>query len=226
MTPTEKTKATEELSVLLAQYEAAKLRITFLLAETAKALFPTTVETCKWYGKLFEECARGVTDLAKAADLELDTTVLAGFSTVRAIELGLQNAEKRVHEAMLPFKLDELPPGEPKEPEFERLLKKLHILNKAYAALQMNNATLVDGFVSPLFKFDLTELDRAKAWQAERTRRLQEELKNVEFAIAETGDHLRKLTEAKTSILKAITKGGQMKFLDMESEVPFDPEKP
>src|SRR4051812_13338563 len=79
---------------------------------------PTTYQVYRWLGGAFIECIKKVEELAKAANVELSAPVPQEMLLIQIPAL-LADLEPRAFAATKSFDLDNLPPGNPREPAFE-----------------------------------------------------------------------------------------------------------
>lgn len=136
----------------------------------------------------------------------------------------IDTAEIRVEKCMFgPFALDDLPPGNPGEKEFERLLKPKIALNRSYTQFMHKLANLHTALFSDTYRLDISEEARVAAWRKSRKEKLEATLKDIERLFAENEAYLKGLNEAKAAVLERIEGNEQMTF-DTEIDVIKTPE--
>jgi|GEM_PF-6488008 hypothetical protein len=200
-----------------------------VLAEEIKKITfkesPCTYQTYRALGGMMQEGADSITAMCKAADIPMQDQPESfkdfGLSDIPAL---FEKAEKIVDDVMMiPFKLDDLPPGNPGEPEFERLLKPKIETNKKYSECMHKLAVLANALDSKTYCIGITEDERRKEWQAARKAALENVLVDIDRQIKETEEFLAALNKSRTAIVERLATNEQMTF-DQEIDPTKTPE--
>lgn len=207
------------LGLLKAQLQGATNLITGDLKMIDPKVSPTTYQTYRWLGGAFAECYRKLVEAAKSASIVPDDVPVPTFFLLDIPEV-LANAEGRFLTAFEACDLDNMPPGEPKEAEFERLLKIKWAINKAVHAAMQNFAALADALNSPTYKLAATEEERVAAWRAARRKKFEETLTAIDANEAELKKGLEQLAASKATILKHLEDNDQLTFNDIDPDKP------
>lgn len=180
---------------------------------------PTTYQTFRWLGGALVECEKRLRDTAKLAEIVPAEVDVPEFLLLQ-IPLVLANAEGRFLTAFEQCKLDELPPGNPKEAEFERLLKIKWALNKAVQEAMQNFGALENALSSETYKLDITEEQRVVAWRAARRKQFEGNIADIEKQEAQLNKILVVLKESKAKVLGYLEENDQMTFNDIDPTKP------
>lgn len=164
--------------------------------------------------------------LLKDAEIQLyeQPSDFPTLSTNEEISAAIDTMEARVCDTLFkPFKLDDLPAGNPGEKEFERLLKPKIATNRSYTALMHKLAVLHTSVFSDTYKLDISEDERVITWRAARKARLEAVLKDIDAQLTENEMFVNALHEAKKKVLERIEGNEQMTFdKEIDSSAPVE----
>lgn len=191
--------------------------LTTELGKTDRKTEPTTYQTYRWLGAAMKSCETILGNLVGCADLPGVVVEFEGMMLVQ-IPVLLADAEQRLFEAMKVFKLDDLPPGNPGEPEFERLLKIEVKLNKVNAEAARQLATLAHTLSLPAYKLGITEAERATAWRGARRTKLEDLLGTLDTQLAEAREYLTALESAKAKAVVQLETNDQLTFDEVDPQ--------
>lgn len=198
----------------------------FIAKKADKTTMPCTYQVNRWVYNGFCEAQKLFYAMLKDAEIQLfeQPDEFTVRDSAAAITDFIDNAEIQVDKIMFtPFKLDDLPPGNPGEKEFERLLKPKIALNKSYSALMRAFSVLHTALFSPNYKLGLTEHEYVLAWRAERKKRMQAFLLDIEAKQAENEKYVAGLAAAKKALELQLADNDQMNF-DSEIDPTQTPE--
>jgi len=197
-----------------------------VMAEEIKKLdlkaSPCTYQTYRALGGMMQDAADSITAMAKAAEIPMQDQPSEfksfGIDDIPAL---FEKAEKVVDDVMMiPFALDDLPPGNPGEKEFEALLKPKIETNKKYSEGMHKLAVLANALDSKTYCLGITEEVRCKEWRAARKVALENVLVDIDRQLKETEEFLAALNKSRAAIVERLATNEQMTF-DQE----IDPEK-
>lgn len=223
--PDPKIKTALAIAVLRAQLLDAVNIITAKLAGTDRKTEPTTYQTYRWLGAAMQSCEAALGELVRSTDLPIAVVDFEGMLYLQ-IPVLLADAEPRLLEAMKIFNLDQLPPGNPGEPEFERLLKIEIKINKAMGEAARQLATLTHTLGLPAYKLGITEKDRANAWREARRTKLQSLLGDLEKQLTEAREYLAALEAAKAKAVQNLDENDQLSFDEIDPKKAPEIEAP
>lgn len=203
------------IAILRAQLLDAVGVLTAKLAGTDRKTEPTTYQTYRWLGAAMHSCEAALGELVKSTNLPMVKVDFEGMLYLQ-IPVLLADAEPRLLEAMKVFNLDQLPPGNPGEPEFERLLKIEIKINKAMGAAARELATLAHTLSLPAYELSLTEEARATAWRVARRTRLESLVGDLDKQLVEAREYLAALEAAKAKAIQQIDENDQLTFEDID----------
>jgi hypothetical protein len=195
------------------------------IAESDPLVIPTTYQVYRFFRGCALEAGVLLDTMLGDAQLAVDTVspYFKDFD-VEGIAAVLDTAEIRVEKCMFgPFKLDDLPPGNPGEKEFERLLKPKIALNRSFTQLMHKLAMMHTAVFSEEYRLDISEETRVIAWRKNRKNKLEGVLRDIELKLVENEAYLKALNDAKAAVLERISGNEQMNF-DQEIDPTKTPE--
>lgn len=183
------------------------------LTDIDRTKTPCTFQVLRYMDKSLEESVQALNAMCHDADIELVEDL--PFSKFFLLDLAdiIDTAEIRIEKCMFgPFKLDDLPAGNPGEKEFERLLKPKIALNRSYSACMHAFATLHTAMFSDTYKLGLSEPEYVHAWRKARKKRLEEIAADIDVKLAENEKYTASLNAAKEAIRIKLVDNDQMNF--------------
>jgi hypothetical protein len=206
--------ASEVLSVLNTELTCYRVLSAKKAAETDSMQAPTSYQTYRYFIGALKDAQDLLHVMCKVAEVQLRAADEALQSDLLNLAECSDSAESRVEKCMFgPFQLDNLPPGNPGEPDFERLLKPKIALNRAYSQLMHQLAVLHTALFSPTYKLDLTEEERLTAWRAHRKSELEKVLANIQAEIEDNLKYAAALAKAKENVEEKISTNDAMTFV-------------
>lgn len=175
---------------------------------------PTSYQTLRFHIAAIRKIIAGLESMSEALRLVPPTHFIAVAKLPSDIATSLTDSETEFFKLKALCKLEELPPGNPGEKEFERLLKPLIAANKAFETTLHLIADEAAALSSPTYKLDLSEEERAAAWREARTTKLSEVLTNIDEALVESEKHTAALRKQRAAVVEQITNTSQMTFAD------------
>ena len=176
---------------------------------------PTTFQSTRY---LNGECEKVIKELDLLGDILVAGTYPSlpqDFNAETIVEK-LLTAETRVYGLKDAHKLDDLPPGNPGEQEFERLLKDKITTNRVFTGLLNLIATTVAALTSDTYKLGLAEPERAAAWRLARKTKLEAIMVDIDQKLDEGRKYVESLETARAGLVSRLADNDQMTF---ESEI-------
>lgn len=213
------TSPTDPLPVLSGindQLAAAAGLLAAELSGTDFATSPTTYQTLRWLGGAVTSCQAKLAALAKAKGIALWPVAETGLLLIQ-LQLVAADFENRVIGCLNPKgELDQLPAGNPGEPQFEKELTALIAVNKAYSECLNELGLLSNALGSDTYKIGIGEEERVKAWRAARKAELAKALSESNKALMEAEEYTDKVRKARDSIVAELETNDQMLFTEID----------
>lgn len=183
---------------------------------------PCTFQVFRFLKTSFEEAVNALDTMCKDASIELSLFLPMPELNDERITALIDTAEARVYDCIFESQqLDHLPPGNPGEKEFERLLKPKIALNRTFTACMHKLATLHSTLFSATYKLGLLEADRKVAWREARKVKLDALLLDIDKQMIEGQAYVDALIKARAAVLERLTNNETLKF-----DEEIDPSKP
>jgi Skp family chaperone for outer membrane proteins len=198
------------------QLAAAAELLATELSGLEQAAKPTTYQTYRWLGGAMTSCQAKLVALADAAGVKIWPVADAGMILLQ-MHLLAADFENRVIQCFnAKGQLDQLPPGEPGEPKFEKDLKALIAVNKAYTELLHELAALSNALSSDTYRLGISEEERAAAWRAARKAKLEQVYEEAKKALAEAREYTEKVQKSVDEVARQLETNDQLTFGEID----------